>query len=402
MERMASPTGPTGGKILRPSNGEAPANVAFVQCAGSRDVNHLNYCSGVCCLASLKQAQYVKEQLPDAEVTMYYIDRRTPGRNEDVLLKTTAHRRRQADQGQGRPRRSKRTASSSSTSRTSRTRRILEAEHDLVVLATGMVPNAVDDDLAVFTRKDDDGFVLDDIELERDCRRRRPTSGGRRGIGTRRNRGCSPGSRGSRKEGVMDKLGVFLCTGCGIGEAIDVDEVIEAADEHGCACTLTHECFCGPEGLEAIKSTVAENELDGILVAACSERAKTTEFAALTVDGPSMFRTALREHCAWPLKNAEEDEDKTACAKDMVQMGLARLDGVKAIEPLSEEISDTVMVVGSGRAGLEAALTARPVSATRWSWSRRTTSSAVSWPTRSRSRPKSRPTSNRKRTRFRS
>jgi quinone-modifying oxidoreductase subunit QmoB len=156
----------------------------------------------------------------------------------------------------------------------------------------------------------------------------------------------------------MDKLGVFLCTGCGIGDAIGVDEVIGAADEHGCACTLTHECFCGPEGLEAIKSTVAENELDGILVAACTERVKTTEFAALTVDGPSMCRIALREHCAWPLKNAEEDEDKTACAQDMVKMGLARLDGVKAIEPLSEEISETVMVVGSGRAGLEAALTA--------------------------------------------
>jgi len=156
----------------------------------------------------------------------------------------------------------------------------------------------------------------------------------------------------------MDKLGVFLCTGCGIGEAIGVDEVIEAADEHGCACTLTHECFCAPEGLEAIKSTVAENELDGILVAACSERAKTSEFAALTVDGPSMVRAAMREHCAWPLTNAEEDEDKTMCAQDMVRMGLARLDGVKAIEPLAEEISDTVMVVGSGRAGLEAALTA--------------------------------------------
>jgi quinone-modifying oxidoreductase subunit QmoB len=156
----------------------------------------------------------------------------------------------------------------------------------------------------------------------------------------------------------MDKLGVFLCTGCGIGEAIDLDEVIGAADEHGCASTLTHECFCGSEGLAAIKSAVAENELDGILVAACTERVKTSEFATLTVDGPSMFRIALREHCAWPLKNAEDNEDKTACAKDMVKMGLARLDGVKAIEPLSEEISDTVMVVGSGRAGLEAALTA--------------------------------------------
>ena len=86
----------------------------------------------------------------------------------------------------------------------------------------------------------------------------------------------------------MEKLGVFLCTGCGIGDALDIDEVIEAADDHGCACTLTHECFCAAEGLEAIKGAVTENELDGILVAACSDRAKTTEFKALTVDGPSM------------------------------------------------------------------------------------------------------------------
>ena len=82
-----APQVPPEGKILRPSNGEPPKKVAFVQCAGSRDVNHLPYCSGICCLASLKQALYVNEQLPEAEVTMYYIDRRTPGRNEDVLLK---------------------------------------------------------------------------------------------------------------------------------------------------------------------------------------------------------------------------------------------------------------------------------------------------------------------------
>ena len=156
----------------------------------------------------------------------------------------------------------------------------------------------------------------------------------------------------------MDKLGVFLCTGCGIGDAIDVDDVFEGAEETGCACTLAHECFCGPEGLEAIKNAVSENDLDGILIAACSERVKTGEFNALTEDGPAMFRTAIREYCSWPLKDAEDDEDKTLCAKDLVQMGLARLDGVKAIEKLEEEVSDTVMVVGSGRAGLEAALTA--------------------------------------------
>ncbi len=162
MERMASPSGPTGGKILRPSDGKAPARVAFVQCAGSRDVNHLNYCSGVCCLASLKQARYVKEQLPDAEVTMYYIDRRTPGRNEDFLLETAAIEGVTLTKGKvGRVEQS----NGGFTLRVEDVENevILDAEADLVVLATGMVPNAADEDLAVFTRKDSDGFVLDDL-----------------------------------------------------------------------------------------------------------------------------------------------------------------------------------------------------------------------------------------------
>ena len=162
MERMASPSGPTGGKILRPSDGEAPARVAFVQCAGSRDVNHLNYCSGVCCLASLKQARYVKEQLPDAEVTMYYIDRRTPGRNEDFLLETAAIEGVTLTKGKvGRIEQSN--GGFSLRVEDVENEIILDAEADLVVLATGMVPNAADEDLAVFTRKDDDGFVLDDL-----------------------------------------------------------------------------------------------------------------------------------------------------------------------------------------------------------------------------------------------
>jgi len=79
MERLASGDGPTKGKIIRPSDGKELKNVAFVQCAGSRDENHLPYCSYICCLASLKHAMYIREQYPDAKVTIFYIDIRTPG-----------------------------------------------------------------------------------------------------------------------------------------------------------------------------------------------------------------------------------------------------------------------------------------------------------------------------------
>ncbi len=83
MERLSSVDGPTKGEILRPSTGEKINNVAFVQCAGSRDENHLDYCSSVCCMASLKQTGYIREQYPDAEIHVHYIDVRSNGLLED-------------------------------------------------------------------------------------------------------------------------------------------------------------------------------------------------------------------------------------------------------------------------------------------------------------------------------
>ncbi len=74
IERYASDNGPTGGKIIRPSDGGEVKKVGFVQCAGSRDENHLPYCSAICCLASMKHATYIRDQYPDAEIHMFYID----------------------------------------------------------------------------------------------------------------------------------------------------------------------------------------------------------------------------------------------------------------------------------------------------------------------------------------
>jgi quinone-modifying oxidoreductase subunit QmoA len=85
MERLAAPNGPTKGKILRPSDGKEVKNVAFVQCAGSRDENHLEFCSYICCMASLKQAMYLREQYEDSKAEVFYIDLRTPGRYEKFL-----------------------------------------------------------------------------------------------------------------------------------------------------------------------------------------------------------------------------------------------------------------------------------------------------------------------------
>ena len=90
LERLAAVDGPTCGRIVRPSDGREAKRVAFVQCAGSRDVNHLPYCSSICCLSSIKEATYVRAQYPDSEVFVFYIDIRAPGRNEDFYHRVRA------------------------------------------------------------------------------------------------------------------------------------------------------------------------------------------------------------------------------------------------------------------------------------------------------------------------
>jgi quinone-modifying oxidoreductase, subunit QmoA len=162
MERLAAANGPTAGKIARPSDGGEVKKIAFIQCAGSRDENHLAYCSGVCCLASLKQATYLLEQNPDAQATIFYIDIRALGRHEDFFTRVQADERVNLVKGKAGeicedPASGLVTVQVEDQS----TGTILKDQFDLVVLATGMVPNtpaiAIQD---TEVARDDSGFIL--------------------------------------------------------------------------------------------------------------------------------------------------------------------------------------------------------------------------------------------------
>ena len=96
-----------------------------------------------------------------------------------------------------------------------------------------------------------------------------------------------------------------------------------------------HGSASSPPAVGTIHSAVSENGVNGILLAACSERAKTEEFAALADGDTALFRAALREHCTWSHESG--DEDTTMLAQDLVRMGLARLKGMKAWTRLDEE-----------------------------------------------------------------
>lgn len=160
MERMASWTGPTQGKILCPSDGRAPETVAFVQCAGSRDENHLPYCSGICCLASMKQANYVREQHPGAKVYIFFIDIRATDRLEDFYTKVKQDENIQFFKGKV----AKITPGEESKGLVLRvedtTKESLhELSADLVVLATGMQPTTSETPLPIDVPYDDYGFM---------------------------------------------------------------------------------------------------------------------------------------------------------------------------------------------------------------------------------------------------
>jgi quinone-modifying oxidoreductase subunit QmoA len=163
MERLAASNGPTAGRIVRPSDGKEVKTIAFCQCAGQRDENHLPFCSMVCCMASLKQARMVREQYPDSQVYIFYIDLRAFGRNEDFLVKEQADGHVQMIKGK----------IAKITEDPATKDVILEAEAvaagaisrvrvDMVVLATGMVPSTASRKIpGLAAGYDEFGFILD-------------------------------------------------------------------------------------------------------------------------------------------------------------------------------------------------------------------------------------------------
>ncbi len=89
-ERMSNAAGPTGGKIIRPSDGKEPKTVVFIKCVGSRDnVKGKEYCSRACCMYTAKHAHQVIDKIPDSQAYVFYMDVRTPGKAYDEFYNKT-------------------------------------------------------------------------------------------------------------------------------------------------------------------------------------------------------------------------------------------------------------------------------------------------------------------------
>lgn len=167
---------------------------------------------------------------------------------------------------------------------------------------------------------------------------------------------------------MSKKYGAYICTGCGIGESLDMDKLASvAADQR--AEFKTHPCLCGEEGIALIKKDIADNGVNAVAIGACSRR---VNFDVFKFDGVLVDRVNLREGVVWthsrekfPAPTAEQKDDSSfedkvqLMANDYLKMGLVRLEKIKLPEPFkTEKFSKKILVIGGGVTGMSAALDA--------------------------------------------
>jgi quinone-modifying oxidoreductase, subunit QmoB len=156
----------------------------------------------------------------------------------------------------------------------------------------------------------------------------------------------------------MKKIyGAYLCTGCGIGNVLDVDGLKDAASDAGIAM-VDHSCLCGADGRAFIEKDIAEKGVNTIVVCACSPRVMQNEFnfgeQTITIRGN------LREHVAWtagePKEDGSVDDFLQEMGTDYVRMAVTRAQKTELPVPYKlESISKKILVMGGGIAGLTAA-----------------------------------------------
>jgi quinone-modifying oxidoreductase subunit QmoB len=155
-----------------------------------------------------------------------------------------------------------------------------------------------------------------------------------------------------REERLMERVGVFLCTGCDIGASLKIDGLEGLAKSSGAAQFAAHPCLCAPEGVATVRAAVDGGTVNGLVIAACSARHKQQEFR-FDPTKVAVERVSLREQVTWT--HPPGHEDTQMLAEDMLRMGIVRATKMQLAKPLTESIEQTVLVVGGGLAGLTTA-----------------------------------------------
>ena len=388
-ERILSASGPTLGHLVRPSDHEEPKKMAWFQCIGSRDINPCDhpYCSSVCCMYAIKEAIIAKEHAgDDLECAIFFMDMRTHGKDferyyDDArekhgvrFIRSRVHTIEPV------------TGTDDLLIKYADERGELKTEQfDMVVLSVGLQTSQ--EVMALAERL---GIDMTESHF---CRTDsfRPVASSRKGIyvcgafqgpkdipqsvieassaaaeagavlKTARNTLTRakdvPEERDIR--GERPRIGVFVCQcGINIGGVVDVPAVRDYAKTLPNVEYVTDNLYtCSQDTQDIITDVIKENNLNRIVVAACTPKTHEPLFQETLVSAglnKYLFEmTNIRNQVSWVHKNSPEDA--TDKAKDLVRMAVAK---VALSEPLPEtqlEINQQALVVGGGIAGMVAA-----------------------------------------------
>jgi len=387
-ERMLSSSGPTSGRVMRPSDGREPRSIAFIQCVGSRDQRRNPYCSKICCMASTKEAIVAKEHAPELECHIFYIDLRAFGKGyheyverarTEFGVKFTRGRVAMIREDKG-------TGNLLLSVEDTETGERLEREFDMVVLASALVPSPGAKRLAealgletttygFFKTAGDERpydttkegiFVAGTCISPKDI----PDTIAEASAAAARCASYLQEARGTLikvKEPPPEKpvegeprIGVFIChCGVNIAGVVDVKQVAaKAASEPNVVHATDVLYACSNTNLAEIREAIQEHDLNRVVVASCTPRMHEPTFRNACQEAglnPYLFEMAnIREHCSWV--HSREPEVATDKATELVKMAIAKARLLTPEQKGMMELEGRVLVIGGGIAGMTAAL----------------------------------------------
>ena len=387
-ERMLSASGPTEGHIIRPSDGDVPKRIGFIQCVGSRDAQTGNtYCSSYCCMAALKQAVIGQEHVPGLKTTIFFMDTRAFGKEFEEYLSRAENEYGVTIARNNRiPKVTEDPTTHNLTLISHAGPEIKEEEFDMVILSAGARPPESADSIAKklgiqlnkfgFCEADELSpvetsvpgiFICGAFSGPKDIPDSIAQASGAAGKvaamlskerGTLvRKKEYPPEKDVSKKE---PRIGVFVChCGINIGSVVNVPEVLEYASKlPNVVYTERNLYTCSGDTQKKIKEMIEKHDLNRVVVASCTPRTHEPLFQNTCREAglnKYLFEMAnIRDQCSWV--HRLEPEKATQKAKDLVRMAIAK---AMTLEPLPQPkipVTPSALVIGGGLSGMAAAL----------------------------------------------
>ncbi len=389
-ERLTHPTGPSGGEVIRPSDGKRPQRVIFVNCVGARDeqIGHL-YCNKVCCMFSMKNARFLHLLEPNAEIYICYIDIRAAGKRFESYYRTTMDqygvkfiRGRVSEIYEDPLTKNLRVRLENTESDEPLTIENVE----LVVLNCAFIPSATSKRLAekLNLPLGEDHFLREAHPNIAALETQIPgiymvgvSHGPKDGADTiieakaaasAATAGLAPPNHFIEKPPIKEigkaekpKVGVFVCH-CGgiISSVVDVKRVAkEIAKEPNVEFSTDYLFMCSSPGQDLIKSKIREHNLNRVVVASCTPLVHEKTFReCVESEGLSRYYfngpINIREQCA--MVHHSKPMESTEKALDLVRGGVAQVCGLEVVPTMAIEVKPTVLIIGGGIAGISAAI----------------------------------------------